>query len=148
MASTGFLSVSLVTSLLSMANTAGSLWTHSVDLWPSFAVPEKRTSCAYWCPKSLLARARLNHSTIYCPRWAPSTPAAPLLTSTLCLVNNCDTLPINSLQGSTCRTLVHFRRWCWYVFMSAVTTSLQSLDVNGSAALYMLATSTTVSGYL
>ena len=107
MGSTGSLPVSLVTSWLSPATTAGSLWTHSGNFLPSFTVPGECISHEYWCPRSLLSRVRLNHSTV---------PSEPLqfqlhtrLISTLCWVSNCDILPINSLPGSTCRTMGHFK---------------------------------------
>ena len=76
---TGFFPVNLVTSLFKAETTAGSLFSHSVDLFRSL----KFISWVYWKAKRRSPKVRLNRSTI---PWSLWTFTFPLLILTSCYV--------------------------------------------------------------
>ena len=141
MTSIGFFLVNLVTSIFKANTTSGSLFTYSVDLFPSMEF----ISWLYWKVKRRSPKVRLNHSTI---PWSQWTFTSPLLILTSCFVISLVTSPTNSRPGSNIRTFSHLNCPRLKIVWRAFETSEELFEVKGSAALNLLATSKTVNAYL
>ena len=135
-ASTGFFRVKRVTSIFSAFTTSGSLFTHTMDLSEDFMF----ISWEYWNLKSRSLNVRLNRSTldslITVNVHIPSSDPDIRLRHLFLYITHEYTSRINlKNRGPSQRSFVSERPFA---------TCEDSLEVSGSAALNLLATSTTV----